>query len=128
MLLFLAMDGHHAVIRGLDLSFQTLPVLGWPAGLGSLRAWISLCGRVFVLGLQLALPVVAALVITNMALGMIARTLPQINVFVVGLPVQIVAGLLIIWLIMGGLLQAEGEIFRQWARELRGLIFAMVPR
>lgn len=122
MLVFLSLDGHHAVINGLDFSFQTLPVLGWPAGWGAPGAWISLAGRIFTIGLQLALPLAAALLITNLSLGMIARTLPQINIFVIGLPVQIAAGLVILWLIMGSLLQSEGEIFRQWARELHGLI------
>lgn len=128
MLIFLSLDGHHAVIGGLDLSFQTLPVLGRPAGLGAVHTWIILAGRIFRIGLQLALPLGATLLITNIAMGMIARTMPQLNIFVIGMPVQIAVGFLILLMIMGGLLQAEGDIFRHWARELRGLILFMAPR
>jgi len=127
MLVFVALDGHHALIGALDLSFRVLPLQSWPAEWGSLKVWVSLCGQVLETGVKLALPLMAALFITNAALGLIARTMPQINVFVIGLPLQIAAGFLVLVLMLGSLLQAETAVFRHWAHDIKGLIGVLAP-
>lgn len=127
ILVFVTIDGHHALIRGLDLSFRTLPVLAMPSGIGPFSAWMKLFGDLFRIGLQLALPLLGALLITNLMLGMIAKTMPQINVFIVGMPIQILAGLIVLFFMMSALLGAEMSLFRNWAQDLRGLIRAMAP-
>lgn len=122
VLIFIALDGPQALLGALDLSFRVVPVDGWPTSLGTPAAWAVLSGRVIKTGLCVALPLLAALFITNLALGMIARTMPQINVFVIGMPLQVAAGFVLLFMLVGQLFPVEAGVLRQWAHDLRGLI------
>ncbi len=95
-LLFLALGGHLVLIGMIVDSFATLPVDG--AGLGAEEVGLLLrfAGVVFVGGVQIALPVVIALLTVNLAMGVISRSAPTLNLFAVGFPVTLVAGLLLI--------------------------------
>lgn len=95
-LLFLALGGHLLLIELIVGSFTTLPVDG--AGLGADDAGLLLrfAGVVFVGGLQLALPIVVALLTVNLAMGVISRSAPTLNLFAVGFPVTLVAGLILV--------------------------------
>ncbi len=127
MLIFVAIDGHHALISALDLSFQVLPVLMTPTSFGPPHAWFKLLGRIFEVSFKLSLPLMAALFISNIILGIIARTMPQINVFVIGLPVQIVAGFAVLLMMLTGIISNETGLFHQWAYELKGLVLIFKP-
>jgi len=92
LLLFLAMNGHLLTLSVLVESFRLLPVGITPLGSGgfvSLLAWSS---TLFSAGLLLALPLIAALLIANLAMGVLARVAPQLNIFAVGFPVTLMAG------------------------------------
>lgn len=98
MLFFLAVDGHHALLKALGDSFGLLP----PGGVGWLdqaaQAGPLLSGfftKLFVIAFQVAAPSVAVLFLTNLSMGLLSRTLPQMNVFIVGLPLNVVVGLLV---------------------------------
>lgn len=100
MLFFLALNGHLMVISALAESFHVMPVgpnLFSPDAAFSLVAWGS---HIFSAGLMLALPVLAALVITNLALGVLTRTAPQLNLFAVGFPVTLMLGFLMLALVL----------------------------
>jgi flagellar biosynthetic protein FliR len=92
-LAFLAVDGHLLLISALVESFQVLPLapLSAPAGLRALAEW---GGSIFSFGLALSLPLLAALLITNLALGVLTRAAPQLNIFAVGFPLTILIGFL----------------------------------
>lgn len=97
VLMFLAIDGHHMLIYSLTESFSRLPVgsmviIGEPV----LNSIVRLFGSVFVISFKIAAPVTAAILVVDMALGVIAKAVPQVNVFIVGLPVKILIGFLII--------------------------------
>ncbi len=125
VLIFVSLDGQHWLIQGLVKSFEVVPVYGLPAHLGPMQAWVRFFGNIFEVGLHLALPLMGTLLVTNLMLGMIARTMPQLNVFVVGLPVQILAGILLMIVMISGLTLAESTIFKQWSRELLALIHSL---
>lgn len=127
ILIFVTIDGHHWLIKGLHLSFQTLPILSTPHSLGSVGTWITLTGRLFLVGLQLAIPVMITLFITNLMLGMIAKTMPQLNIFIVGLPIQITVAFILIILMLPSLMSAEISLFQNWARDLHGFIRQLAP-
>ncbi|MBD9425786.1 flagellar type III secretion system protein FliR [Pseudomonas sp. PDM15] len=96
-LLFLAMNGHLVVFEVLAESFVTLPV-----GEGMLldHYW-TMAGKltwVMAAGLLMALPVVTALLIINLAFGVMTRAAPQLNIFSIGFPLTLVLGLFIFWL------------------------------
>ena len=99
LLIFLAIDGHHLLIYTLSESFSRLPV-------GStiimekplFDSVVRLFGSVFVISFKIAAPVTAAILVVDVALGVIAKAVPQVNVFIVGLPIKILIGLLVIFL------------------------------
>jgi flagellar biosynthetic protein FliR len=125
LLVFITINGHHWLIQALDQSFRTLPVLTLPSSLGPFPLWMHFFGQWMAIALKLALPLLATLFITNLMLGMVARTMPQINIFVVGMPVQIIAGLLVLSMMVNSLFTAEAGLFRDWARNLSTLMHWM---
>lgn len=125
ILMFLAVDGQHALVWALRRSFETMPVLQGPGSWGPVSAWMTLMGRMFESALQLALPVVVSLFATNLAMGMIARTMPQLNIFIIGMPVQIAVGLGVLIMMLAGIGQAEQAWFQRWIADLGGWIRAM---
>jgi flagellar biosynthetic protein FliR len=92
-LLFLGMDGHTMVLQALVESFEAIPVGGM---LTAELRWDQLAAMgsgIFSLGLQIALPLLATMLICNLAMGVMARAAPQLNLFSVGFPLTVLAGL-----------------------------------
>ncbi len=94
LLFFLSIDGHHEMLRALATSYQVLPV-----GIGGLSGDLAglvarILGLVFVVGAQLAAPVVLVLVVTEVALGVMARSMPSLNLMVTAAPVRLIVGLI----------------------------------
>lgn len=94
VLLFLILDGHHILLRGLGFSVQKIGPGGFPDPYLLFDTVLSVGGSVFLLALQVGAPVLAALFLTDAALGFVARTVPQMNIFLIGIPIKIAAGLL----------------------------------
>lgn len=92
-LTFLAINGHLLLFSVLADSFTTIPVGG---GIGATfwGALSSAGGHMLFSALSLALPVIAALLITNLALGVLNRAAPQLNIFAVGFPMTLIVGML----------------------------------
>jgi flagellar biosynthetic protein FliR len=96
VVLCLATNVHHALIRALADSYTALPI-----GLGAIGDTLAtsvarLLGVIFMLGLRISAPVIVVLVLVEVALGLLARVAPSLNVIVAGAPVRIVAGLLVL--------------------------------
>ena len=96
MLVFLVLDVHHLLIRALLESFRSAPPGGLTLAAPGMRGTIALAGDLFVLGVRIAAPVMVVLLLTNATLGVLARTIPQLNVFVVGFPVNVGVGLMML--------------------------------
>lgn len=113
MLLFLAINGHLMVISALMESFVAFPIGTQPIaseGWRTLALWGS---EIFRAGVLLALPVLAVLMMTNIALAVLTRAAPQLNIFAVGFPLTLAIGFVIIALSMryvipvfGGMIEA----------------------
>ncbi|MRD73079.1 flagellar biosynthetic protein FliR [Rhodocyclus tenuis] len=112
ILVFMSINGHLLVLATLTQSFTVLPIAQALPGAGS---WLNIANSgmvVFSSGLMLALPIIVALLITNIALGVLTRAAPQLNLFAVGFPITLSLGfgMLIIGLsYMAGPLQALFE-------------------
>jgi flagellar biosynthetic protein FliR len=92
LLVFMAINGHLMIIATLTHSFTVIPVSG--AGLAA-NSWWTLARSaaiIFSSGLLLALPVVVALLITNLALAVLSRAAPQLNLMAIGFPLTIALG------------------------------------
>ncbi|OWQ33632.1 flagellar biosynthetic protein FliR [Pseudomonas sp. DrBHI1] len=118
--LFLLMNGHLVVFEVLTESFTTLPV---GSALVVNHFW-EIAGRLsWVLGaaLLLILPAIAALLVVNIAFGVMTRAAPQLNIFSIGFPLTLVLGMGIFWVGLADILphyQALASEALQWLREL----------
>lgn len=92
-LLFLAIDGHLMLISAVVESFAVLPTDASAAPFGMFAGVVALGSQLFASALLLALPTLTAILMINVAFGVITRAAPQLNIFAVGFPVTIVAGL-----------------------------------
>jgi flagellar biosynthetic protein FliR len=94
-LTFLALDGHVALIATLVEGFQRLPVTAAPAAetWWTVAAWGT---QLFAGALRVALPGMTALLVANLAFGVVSRAAPTLNLFAVGFPAMIIFGLLIV--------------------------------
>lgn len=95
LMLYLAANFHLMLISVLVDSFTTMPVGTGSLGV-SMEQLVSWGGRIFSAGVQLSLPIVAALLINNIALGILTRAAPQLNIFGIGFPVAIGVGFIMI--------------------------------
>ena len=92
LLLFLSLNGHLIYIVTLAQSFYAIPVGPNPLGAGSWLNLVELGSKIFSAGLLLALPVVIALMITNIGLAVLTRAAPQLNIFALGFPLTLIGG------------------------------------
>jgi flagellar biosynthetic protein FliR len=119
---FFGMDAHHALLRGLAFS---LTELAPGAGLRMLdaNAVVRQFGLMFSLGVALIIPVMLCLLLVEAGLAVISRVLPQMNVFIVLVPVKVFAGLAIFAMTIGALEPAMARvyasIFTFWEQVLR---------
>lgn len=98
MLMFLAIDGHHLLIYTLTDSYVQLPLTSTLAvDQQMLDFLLRLFTSVFVISFKIAAPVTAAVFIADVSLGVIAKAVPQVNVFVIGMPLKILLGLIVIF-------------------------------
>ncbi|MEE8484846.1 MAG: flagellar biosynthetic protein FliR [Nitrospinota bacterium] len=93
LLIFLAINGHHWLIFSAAKSFSLIPVFGFTPQAGLMDMMLLLTKNVFITAVKLGAPIMATLLFLNVGLGLVARTVPQINVFIVGFPLQIGIGL-----------------------------------
>ena len=108
-LIFLALDGHLALIRTLVDGFHTMPI--GTTGLGANGLWsvVNWGAELFSGALAVALPGVTALLVTNLAFGVVSRAAPTLSIFSVGLPLSLVFGLVVI---IAGLPALESSFIR----------------
>ncbi len=112
-LVFLALNGHLLLIDMIATSFTKLPVgLILPSrdGLWQLVNWGS---SMFAGGMLVALPAVAALLLVNLAFGVVSRATPQLNIFAVGFPVMILMGLIFMIITMPGITDHLSHLMTQ---------------
>lgn len=98
MLLFLTFEVHHIFIRAIVESYQVLPPGTWHMSGGLIKYLIVVTTGMFVLGVKLAAPVMVALLAASVVLGIMARSFPQMNIFMISMPLNIGLGLLVLGL------------------------------
>lgn len=96
MTLFLTINGHHWLLTALTHTFVTIPLGTFVLTSLTLERLIALTNDTFITGVRIALPVVGTLLMADIGLGLIARAVPQVQVFFVGLPVKLGLGFLVL--------------------------------
>lgn len=119
-LVFLALGGHLAVIEVLVQGLTTMPI-GAPLMGESLWAIVLWGGTLFSGALSIALPGVTALLIVNLAFGVVSRAAPALNLFAVGFPIALIIGLIVVMAGMGPLVEGITQLIGQGLQFLRDL-------
>ena len=127
MMIYLATDIHLVLLSTLAESFVSLPISSAAisgAGFEQVANW---GGRIFSAGVQLSLPIVAALLITNMALGILTRAAPQLNIFGIGFPITIGVGFLMIALTLPYLTTPMVRLLEEAIEAIQRITAGMLP-
>ncbi|CQR47684.1 Flagellar biosynthetic protein FliR [Paraliobacillus sp. PM-2] len=124
ILFLLTVDGHHLLINGAMFSFEIIP-LDQLINFNNEKLVLFIIdtfNQLFVIAFQLAIPIVGCLFLVDVALGIIARTVPQLNVFVVGIPLKILVALFVISMFMVMYISVVKRLFAYMLEALQLLI------
>ncbi|OEH91275.1 flagellar biosynthetic protein FliR [Bacillus solimangrovi] len=125
ILLMLVLNAHHLLLDGVFYSYQIVPLEQvWPhIGKGELAEFMTKTfNSVFIIAFQMAIPLVGCLFLMDVALGIVARTVPQLNVFVVGLPLKILVSFFVMTLMMPVFMMLVQDVFMLMFKTMRGLM------
>lgn len=125
LLLLLALNGHHMLLDGIFYSYQFIPIDQlWPA-FGEERLIefvVRTFATTFAIAFQMSIPIVATLFLVDLALGITARTVPQLNIFVVGFPIKIGVSFIVLFITMGIMIQVMQKLFELMIFSMRDLM------
>jgi flagellar biosynthetic protein FliR len=123
--LFLLFQGDHLIIKALAHSYDLIPPTGFVITSMGVKGILQAFSGLFLLGLQIALPIMGVIFLTDLILGVVSRLIPQINVFMTGFPIKITLGLLLVALIlpalsrlMANLTSMDGDLWQTLFRIL----------
>jgi flagellar biosynthetic protein FliR len=125
MLLVLATNAHHLFLRALAESYRLVPPFGFHFSNSVMQQVVDLGGNMFVIAIQVGAPVIAALLLSSVAFGLVARTVPQMNVFIVAMPLKIVVGLLFLGFGLPYFAAFVTALFRGFGKHIFMLLKAM---
>ncbi|MGI6567181.1 MAG: flagellar type III secretion system protein FliR [Firmicutes bacterium] len=110
-LIFFSVRGHHALFQALAASFALIPMGEGLPRIGLPGAVVEIFASMFYLGVRLSLPLVTGMVLADVALGIIARAVPQVNVFMLEFPAKILLGLLLLLVLVPGYVTVLARVF-----------------
>ncbi|CAM3441011.1 flagellar biosynthetic protein FliR [Saccharibacillus brassicae] len=126
MLMFLSMNGHHRLLDAIVYSYNWVPIdndLFVKIYDGSIMEFLLRAfAMVMVVAFQMAAPIVVALFLTDVGLGFLAKTAPQFNIFVIGVPIKIIVGLILLLLLMPSLTYIFDHLFTLMAESMQGFL------
>ena len=118
---FLAIDGHHQVLVALQKMFEVVPIQG-TIPFSDPTLLLQITSQMIQAGIQLALPILAALLLTDLSLGLLARITPQIQVYFLGLPVKLGISLLAMGLVIVMVLPIVGNLYNDLGSKMLMLL------
>lgn len=124
LLFLLSVDGHHLLIDGIYFSYDFIPidkVIPFHNE-GIITFVIEVFNKMFLIAFQMAIPIVGCLFLVDVALGIIARSVPQLNVFVVGLPVKIFVSFVVIFFFLSLYMMLVKTLFTSMFETMRALM------
>jgi len=118
LVVFLSLNGHHSLILALVKSYELQPLNAVNLGAGAQEVVLRTYTGIFSLSLRVAAPVVLVLVITDMALGLIARTASQMNIFMLTFPLKVFIGLVFLCILLPFTAVTLGGVIRSTVNNL----------
>ncbi len=122
LMMLLAMDGHHSLILALGASFDLVPAAGIQMQLFPFEQIVKIFSGMFLLAFKMAAPVLAVIFVSEISLGLVARTVPQLNVFILGFPLKIGVGVLVLAITMPIMALVLGNMISQIEKDLITII------
>jgi flagellar biosynthesis protein FliR len=121
-LVFFSGQAHHLFIYAMAESLHTIPLMEFSAPQAVITALVGLLGKACIAAIKLAAPLIVTLVLTNIALGIMARLVPQLNIFLLSAPVSIGVGLVVLGMALPYFLGGMRTVFTQLGSDLLTLI------
>lgn len=125
-LFFLGMNGHHYLLTAVLRSYEWIPLnndVFSRISQGNLSEFLlSAFSQAFMLAFQMAAPLLVALFLTDVALGFLAKTAPQFNIFVIGVPLKIIVGLILLVVLMSSIVYSFQILFETLFKSLENLL------
>ena len=121
MLFFLVLDGHHYFLMAVQKSFSVIPI-NTPVPFTDPTTLLTMTANLITTGVQLALPVIGALLLADISMGLLARVAPQIQIFFLGLPAKVGLGMIAVGMTFGVALPVMRDIFQKMGPRLIELV------
>ena len=121
-LIFVAMDGHLVVVQAIVRSYDLLPPGGASFSDSLTQEMIRLSAGVFTLGFQLGAPLITALFLANLTMALLARSVPQIQIFIVGFPLTLLLGFMVLMFGVPFFAQALHRMFEMYDDQLLNML------
>ena len=122
ILFLFSVNGHHLLIDGIYHSYQFIPLESLSLAFGE-NSTIMLITKafaaMFVVSFQISIPIVGSIFLVDLALGLVARTVPQRNIFIVGLPVKILVSFILLFFVVGSMIFSVRDLFELLLYSLR---------
>lgn len=117
-LLFVVIDGHHIFINSISKSYELIPIEEYQYRTEQLDFLVRITGDLFITGFQLGAPLIIALFLANIIMGFMARSIPQMNIFIVGFPFTIGLGLILLAFSMPYIIQGMIHLFMKLDQQM----------
>lgn len=127
IMIFMAMDGHHFLLSGLYQSFSAAPLASARFTAELSKVNMKMMSSLFISASKIGAPVIVALLITSIALGLVSRAVPQMNVFFVGIPLNIGLGLAVIAYSLPLFSVVFREMFVQFKTDFLTVVRVLAP-
>jgi flagellar biosynthesis protein FliR len=126
LVLFLLMNGHHFLLLAVDESFIQIPIGTGALSDRAIEGFARLSADIFAVGIKVSAPVLVSIMVAEVALGIVARTVPQMNVWIIGFPLKIMVGLITLMVALPMVVYVFGKIFKGWQGGVIDFIWALV--
>ena len=118
MLIFLAINAHYWFIKATVESFRLIPPFDFQFSGPLMEHLIALSGNMFIIAVKIGAPVIVAMLLTSVAFGLVARTVPQMHIFIVAMPVNIMVGLIFLAITIPYLSSFLSQIFKTLGNDI----------
>jgi len=125
LVLFLSINGHHWLINALVFSYKTVPVTGFIETGFTISKVVQMFGGLFISAIKVAAPVMIIMALIVVVSGFLARSMPQLNIFLVIFPLKIIAGFLILAMIFPFITRSMEYLLNLLRKDIFSLVGGM---
>lgn len=117
-IIYLIIDGHHVLLKAIQKSFEFIPLDGMAYTGALVNQLVVITMQIFYIGVQISAPMIIALLIVQIALGLLSRVAPQMNVFMLSFAVNILVGVGLLWVCLPYISLVLEKLFSQNFRDI----------